>query len=87
MRKRKDTGMKSWQEITHYAGFDWAKDHHVVVVVDSQGHLVADFAFEHSLEGGQSFADKTSAWPNLAVAIETSQGAAVDQLLQREYTL
>ena len=35
MRKRKDTGMKSWQEITHYAGFDWAKDHHVVVVVDS----------------------------------------------------
>jgi transposase len=79
--------MKSWQEITHYTGLDWAKDHHVVVVVDPQGHIVVDFEFAHSLEGWQSFADKTSGWPNLAVAIETSQGAAVDQLLQRQYTI
>jgi len=87
MQKLKGTRMKSWQELTHYAGFDWAKDHHVVVVVDSQGQIVADFEFEHSLEGWKSFSEKTSAWPNLAVAIETSQGAAVDQLLQREYLL
>ena len=77
--------MKKWQEMTHYAGLDWAKDHHAVVVVDAGGRIVADFEFEHSLEGWKSFADKTSAWPNLAVAIETSQGAAVDQLLQRGY--
>ncbi len=79
--------MKQWKELTHYAGFDWAKDHHVVVVVNSQGQIVADFAFEHSLAGWQQFADNTAAWPNLAVAIETSQGAAVDQLLQRQYTV
>jgi transposase len=79
--------MKPWQDLTHYAGFDWAKDHHSVVVVDREGRIVADFEFEHSLEGWQSFGDKTSAWPNLAVAIETSQGAAVEQLLQREYRL
>jgi len=79
--------MKKWQEMTHYAGLDWAKDHHAVVVVDAGGRIVADFEFEHSLEGWKSFADQTSAWPNLAVAIETSQGAAVDQLLQRGYTL
>ena len=79
--------MKSWQETTHYAGFDWAKDHHVVVVVDRLGTMVADFEFNHSLEGWQDFASKTSAWPNLAVAVETSQGAAVDQLLQRHYTV
>jgi transposase len=79
--------MKPWQDITHFAGFDWAKDHHVVMVVNLQGHIVADFEFEHSLEGWQSFADKTSGWSNLAVAIETSQGAAVDQLLQRQYTI
>ncbi len=79
--------MKSWQEITHHAGFDWAKDHHVVVVVNLQGDIVADFEFEHSLEGWQIFTDKTSDWPNLAVAIETSRGAAVDQLLQRQYTI
>jgi hypothetical protein len=59
MQKPKGTRMKSWQEITHYAGFDWAKDHHVVVVVNGQGLLVADFEFEHSLQGWQSFADKT----------------------------
>jgi transposase len=79
--------MKPWKDLTHYAGFDWAKDHHDVVIVDVEGRLVADFQFDHSAEGWQRFAEKTSAWPNLAVAIETSQGAAVDQLLQREYTV
>ena len=79
--------MKLWQDLTHYAGFDWAKDHHVVVVVNSQGAIVADFEFAHTLEGWKSFEQNLSAWPNLAVAIETSQGAAVDQLLQRECTV
>lgn len=79
--------MKAWTEITHYSGFDWAKDHHSVVIVDAQGRIVADFEFDHSLEGWQSFGQKTSAFANLAVAIETSQGAAVDQLLQRGHTV
>ena len=79
--------MKPWKDLTHYAGFDWAKDHHCVVLVDTEGRIVADFEFDHSLEGWKSFADRTSAWPSLAVAIETSQGAAVDQLLQRECTV
>jgi len=30
MRKQKPTPMKLWQELTHYAGFYWAKDHHAV---------------------------------------------------------
>jgi transposase len=79
--------MKEWKEITHYAGFDWARDHHAVVIVNSQGEIVADFEFEHSLEGWNKFREKTAAWPNLAIAIETNQGAAVDQLLQRDYTV
>ena len=79
--------MKDWKDLTHYAGFDWARDHHVVVIVDRAGEIVADFEFEHSLEGWKSFAEKTAAWPNLAVAIETNQGAVVDQLLQRDYTV
>lgn len=87
MHKRKTYAMKDWKELTHYAGLDWAKDHHAVVVVDAQGHVVADFEFAHSLEGWQSFVEKTSAWPNLGVAIETSQGAVVDQLLQRGCTV
>ncbi len=79
--------MKPWQEFTHYVGLDWAKDHHSVVVVDRDGHIVADLEFEHSAEGWKNFAEKTAAWPNLAVSIETSQGAVVDQLLQRDYTV
>ena len=79
--------MKEWKDITHYAGFDWARDHHAVVIVDSEGTIVADFEFEHSLEGWKTFQEKTVPFPNLAIAIETSQGAAVDQLLQRDYTL
>jgi len=87
MQQRKTKPMKSWQDLTHYAGFDWAKDHHSVLILNQQGHIVADFEFEHSLEGWKSFTDKTAAWPNLAVAIETSQGAAVDQLLQKNCTV
>jgi transposase len=87
MHNRKTKRMKNWKDLTHYAGFDWAKDHHVVVIVDAEGGVVADFEFAHSLEGWKSFVEKTSAWPDLGVAIETSQGAAVDQLLQREYTV
>ena len=79
--------MKSWQDLTHYAGFDWAKEHHAVMILNRAGSIVADFEFDHSLEGWKSFAEKTSAWPNLAIAIETSQGTAVDQLLQKDYTV
>ena len=79
--------MKSWQEITHWAGFDWAKNNHEIVIVDQQGQIVADFVFEHSLEGWQRMRKEVSGFAGLAVAIETNQGAAVDQLLQREYTV
>src|ERR1051325_5221846 len=34
--RHKGPPMKNWNEITHYLGFDWAKDHHQVVIVDRQ---------------------------------------------------
>jgi transposase len=79
--------MKPWNQITHYAGFDWAKDHHDVVVVDAQGQIVASFQFEHTQVGWQQFRQKIKPYPGLAVAIETSQGAAIDQLLQCDCTV
>jgi len=82
VRAIKGKVMKSFNEITHYAGFDWARDHHDVVIVDRQSQIVANFRLEHSLAGWQQFRDKTKDYPGLGVAIETSQGAAVDQLLQ-----
>jgi len=87
MPKKKGKTMKEWTSITHYAGFDWARDHHAVVVVNQQGQIVADFEFAHTQAGWQSFRDQTAAFPNLAIAIETNQGAAVDQLLQAGYTV
>jgi transposase len=87
VQQRKGKHMKPWQDITHYAGFDWAKDHHEVVIVDKQGQLVADFVFDHSEEGWQRLVKEVTGFAGLAVAIETNQGAAVDQLLQREFTV
>jgi transposase len=74
--------MKSWTDVTHYAGFDWARDHHDVVIVDRQGQIVTEFRIEHSLEGWKEFGGRLKDYPAVAVAIETSQGAAIDQLLQ-----
>jgi transposase len=84
VRATKGQIMKPWIEITHYAGFDWARDHHDVVIVDRQGQIVADFRIEHTLEGWRQFQEQVKPHPALAVALETSQGAAVDQLLQRD---
>ncbi len=83
--KAKSTPMNEYEELTHYAGLDWARDHHAVVVVDRAGQIVAEFEFAHTLEGWQKLAERTAGFGQLAVAIETSQGAAVDQLLQRNY--
>ena len=79
--------MKTWNEITYYAGFDWAKGHHQIVIVDRQGQIVAQWEFEHSLEGWNQWRERTASYPGLAVAIETNQGAAVDQLLQSGSTV
>jgi transposase len=87
MHHKSKKPMKEWKEITHYAGFDWARDHHLVVVVDQHGQIVADFQFDHSVEGWKNFHEKTAPFSHLAVAIETSQGVVVDQLLQGGYAV
>jgi len=45
--------MKEWGDISHYAGLDWAKDHHDVIIVDRGGQIVADFRIEHTAQGWQ----------------------------------
>ena len=87
MPKKKGINMKPWNEITHYAGLDWARNHHAVVIVDQTGKIVSEFEFSHNLEGWKTFVEKTSVFANLAVVIETSQGIVVDQLLQRDFTI
>ncbi len=75
--------MLSWNEITHYAGFDWAKDHHDVVIVDRSGKIVADFRIDHTANGWQRWGEQLAALgPGVAATVETSQGVVVEQLLQ-----
>lgn len=73
--------MKTWNQFTHFAALDWAKDHHDVIVVDRQGTVIADFRFEHSFGGWKLFAEKLGSFEAVAVSIETSEGPAVEQLL------
>jgi len=72
--------MKAWNQITHYAGFDWAKDHHDVIVLDVSGKIVADFRFEHTAGGWEQFREKLAAFAGVAVAVETKSGTVVEHL-------
>jgi len=79
--------MKNWTERNHFAGLDWATDHHDVVIVDRAGQILEQFRFNHDASGWELFRNKIKAFAELAVAIETSSGAAVEQLLQSGCTV
>lgn len=74
--------MSTHAELTHFAGFDWASDHHDIVIVDAHGTKVADFRIEHTAAGWREWQLKTASYPKLGVAIETSFGSAVQQLIE-----
>jgi transposase len=76
-----------WTEQPFFAALDWAKDHHDVIVVDRVGTIVADFHFDHTAAGWEQFSQKMQPFGQCPLTIETSAGMAVDQLLQRGYTL
>jgi hypothetical protein len=67
---------------THFAGFDWAKQHHHVVILNPAGQIVAEFGFAHTEAGWQQWREQAARFAPLAVAVETSQGIVIDQLLQ-----
>jgi transposase len=73
---------KCWSDYTHFAGFDWAKDHHNVIIVDRAGQIVADFEFAHSGPGWQQWRTQIAPFAEtLAVTVETSQGVVIECLL------
>jgi transposase len=76
-----------WTKHSYFAALDWASDHHDVVIVDRTGALVAEFRFAHTAEGWAEFTTKTKDYVGAPLALETSSGPAVDQLLQRGWRL
>ena len=64
-----DESAKVWCERTAFAGFDWAHDHHDVVVEDQQGTVVDDFRFEETADGWKLLIERLSRHPDVTVAI------------------
>ncbi len=78
---------RPWSDLTHWSGFDWASEHHDVIVLDASGKIVADFRFDETGEGWAQFREQIKPFAALAVAIETSSGAAVERLLDAGLTV
>ncbi len=77
----------SWSQRTAFVGFDWASDHHDLVLVDQHGQIVEDFRFDDTAEGWRLLIKKLSEHHDPAVAIETSSGATVERLLEAGYAV
>ena len=73
--------MNHWTEITHYAGLDWASDHHDVAIVDRPGKIVRQFRIPHTAAGWQELGTELHDLGVVAVAVETNQGFTIEQLL------
>ena len=77
----------NWRQRTAFVGFDWAGDHHDVVLVDFCGKIVEDFRFDDTAEGWQLLVKALSKHSDPAVAIETSGGMTVQRLLEAGYAV
>jgi transposase len=76
-----------WNDRIYFGALDWACDHHDVIVVDAKGVIVCELRFEHTAEGWQAMRGRLAAFEPLAMAVETNQGLAVEQLLAAGYAV
>src|SRR5947207_5446747 len=67
--RKESRPMNAWNEVTHFGGFDWAKDHHDVLVLDGAGKIVTEFRFEHTSAGWALCQEKLKQFPQLAIEI------------------
>jgi len=81
-QKQQDKTMNDsepWQQHRAFGALDWASEKHYVIVVDQAGKVIEDFEIEHSALGWKKFREKLQPYGSIPFAIETSQGAAVEQ--------
>ena len=76
-----------WAAVTFFAGFDWGRKRHHVVVLDAKAARRLTVSFDHDAAGWDRLRQKLHALagPELtrvAVAIETRHGPAVEKLLE-----
>ena len=73
---------EQWQPYRAFGTLDWAREKHSVVLVNQAGKVIEDFEIEHSALGWKKFREKLQPYGSIPFAIESSQGAAVEQLLE-----
>jgi len=73
---------EQWQQYRAFGGLDWASQAHSVIVVNQAGKVLEEFEIEHSALGWKKFREKLQPYGSIPFALETSQGVAVDQLLE-----
>ena len=76
-----------WPDLKFFAGFDWGRNAHHVVVFDAQGNRKFKITFEHDAVGWDRLRQKLHALvagdlAAVGVAIETRHGPAVEKLLE-----
>jgi transposase len=81
-RRERRTTMKNWNEHGHFAALDWAGDHHDLVVVDGEGRIMLGERFAHTADGWNCLREVLAPYPGIPVAVETSQGIVIEQLLR-----
>jgi transposase len=81
-QKKTMNDSEQWQQHRAFGALDWASEKHSVIVVDQAGKVIEDFEIEHSALGWKKFREKLQPYGSIPFAIETSQGAVVEQLLE-----
>jgi len=86
MEEDKQSKVGDWEARKYFMGFDWAKDHHEVLVLNREGQTVLDLQIKHTAEGWNVLHDKLvnlagSDLSTIAATIETNCGPAVERLL------
>ena len=69
------------------AGLDWAKDDHVVCILDADGEVILRFAVTHTAAGLKQLVSRLLAAGVTEVGIERGDGPVVEVLLQAGFTV
>lgn len=87
MGKESESSRRDRERLVRFMGFDWAKDHHDVVLLDSDGRIVLDIQIDDTAEGWAHLRGKLAKQVGddlslVGAAIETRSGPAVERLLE-----
>jgi transposase len=74
-----------------YVGIDWADDHHDIVITDDSAKTLDQFRIDHTCDGfallHSHIANHQPSPALVLIAIETSRGLLVHELLEKGYTV